>query len=460
MKESTKDLTVGSPLKVIIAFIIPMLGGILFQQFYNMVDTMVIGKWIGNEALAGVGSTGSINFMIIGFCNGLGMGFTIPLSHAFGAKDYGTLRKFIANTIYISIVLISVITVVVSVFCRDILVLMDTTEECMEYAYAYIFIIFLGIPVLYAYNLLASIIRALGDSKTPVLFLMISAGINVVLDLISVGLFDMGVAGPAIATVVSQLVSVILCFIYMKKKFDILKFERDDFKLDFKKIGTSLTMGLSMGLQTSITAIGSVILQRSINNLGTSMVAAYTAGQKVNSLMACPYEAIGGTMASYVGQNTGVGNAKRIKQGISCTLLIGIAYGLLSFLVLFFFGDKFALMYLEKTDMSIVENAHLYLMIHSASYIFLTFVNTLRFAIQGMGYSSIAIFSGVSEMIGRGAFGLFIIPKLGYISACFAGTFAWVLADMFLIPTYLILLKRIRKRSEAMSQSFVDKANV
>lgn len=461
LKNSTKDMTVGSPLKAIISFIIPMLGGILFQQFYNMVDTMVIGQWIGNEALAGVGSTGSINFMIVGFCTGLGMGFTIPLSHAFGAKDFGTLRKFLANTIYVSVALVSVITVLVSVFCRDILVIMDTTPECMEYAYNYIFIIFLGLPVLYAYNLLASIIRAMGDSKTPVIFLMISAALNIVLDIISVGIMNMGVAGPALATVISQLVSVILCLIYMIKKFDILRFEREDLKLDFKKIGTSLSMGLAMGLQTSITAIGSVLLQRSVNNLGTSFVAAMTAGQKVGSFAVCPYEAIGGTMASYVGQNTGIGNAKRIKQGVSWALIIGAVYGIIAFLVLFFFGDKLSLLYLEKTtNMDIVKNAHLYLIVHSASYLLVAGVNTLRFAIQGMGYSSLAIFAGILEMVARGALGLFIIPKFGYIAACFSGTLAWLLADLFLIPAFLILVKRIRPQSAVMSQSAVDNAEV
>lgn len=446
MKNSTKDMTVGSPLKLIIGFAVPMLLGILFQQFYNMVDAMVIGKWIGTEALAGVGSTSSINFMIVGFCTGLGTGFAIPVAQSFGAKDYSALRRFIANTVWVSIVLVSVLTVIVSIFCRDILVLMLTPKDVFEYAYDYIFIIFVGLPVLYAYNLLAAIIRALGDSKSPVFFLIISAGLNIILDIISVGVLDMGVRGPALATVISQSVSVILCFVYMRKKFDVLNFQKGEWRPDVKKMFTSLSMGVPMGLQYSITAIGSVIFQRSVNELGTVYVAALAAAQKVGSLATCPYEALGGTMATYAGQNTGVGNTKRIHKGVLCAVVIGAIYWILAFIVLFFFGDKISLLYLDAKEIEIIKNAHLYLIVHSASYILLNLVNNLRFSIQGMGYSMFAILAGVLEMIARGFLGIVLIPAFGYTAACFSGTIAWLLADMFLVPAYFLCVRALKKR--------------
>ena len=205
MKSSTKNMTVGSPIKLIVGFAVPMLLGMLFQQFYNMVDTMVIGKWLGIDALAGVGSTSSISFMIVGFCTGLGTGFAIPMAQSFGAKDYSSLRKFVANAVWLSLALLSVLTVLVCVFCRDILVRMKTPEEIIGYAYNYIFVIFAGLPVMYAYNLLAAIMRALGDSKSPVIFLVISAFLNIVLDIISVRALGMGVEGPALATIISQI---------------------------------------------------------------------------------------------------------------------------------------------------------------------------------------------------------------------------------------------------------------
>lgn len=384
MKNSTKDMTIGSPLRLIIGFAVPMLLGILFQQLYNMVDAMVVGKWIGTEALAGVGSTSSINFMIVGFCTGLGTGFAIPVSQSFGAKDFSSLRRFVANTIWVSVFLISILTVVVSVFCRDILVLMLTPNDILNYAYDYILIIFIGLPVLYAYNLLAAVIRALGDSKSPVFFLIISAGLNIILDIISVGIFKMGVRGPAIATVISQSVSVILCFIYIRKKFDILKIRKEEWHPNFRKILSLISMGLPMGLQYSITAIGSVVFQTSVNALGTTAVAVVAAAQKVGSLFACPYEALGGTMATYAGQNTGIGSTKRIHKGMICAIIIGACYGLAAFIILFFFGDKISLLYLDAKEAEIIKNAHMYLIFHSASYVLLNLVNNLRFTIQGI----------------------------------------------------------------------------
>ena len=316
MKSAVKDLTQGNPMKLILGFAVPMLLGLLFQQFYSMVDAIVVGKWIGVGALASVGATSSINFMINGFCTGICTGFAIPVAQRFGAGDMKSMRKFVANIVWTAAVIGSILTVVVCLLCRNILVWMRTPADIIDGSYSYIFWIFLGIPVTILYNLVAGIIRALGDSTTPVVFLILAALLNIVLDIVSVVMIGTGVEGPAIATVISQAVSGVLCLIYMKKKFAILHMEEGEWSPDFRYIGTLLSSGVPMGLQYSITAIGSVILQASVNELGSAAVASVTAGGKVNLFFTCPFDALGGTMATWAGQNVGAGKPERVHKGL------------------------------------------------------------------------------------------------------------------------------------------------
>ena len=263
----TKDLTSGSPMRLILGFTLPTLFGLLFQQFYNLVDAMIVGKLLGAQALGAVGATGSINFFVIGFCLGVCSGFAIPVAQRMGAKDYPQMRRYVANAAYLSALIALVLTIVTGVFCRDILTAMRTPEDLFEGANAYIFIIFMGIPVVFLYNLLASIIRSLGDSRTPVYFLALSAGLNIVLDLMFILCFNAGVAGAALATVLSQAVSGVACLVYMVKKFPILRVTREERQLDWTACKGLCAMGLPMGLQYSITAIGSIVLQTSVNAL-------------------------------------------------------------------------------------------------------------------------------------------------------------------------------------------------
>ena len=300
---SAKDMTVGSPMKLILGFAVPLLFGFLFQQFYSVVDTIIVGKTLGVDALAGVGATGSVNFLVIGFCMGVCNGFAIPVAQKFGARDYVTMRRFIANSVWLSIGFAAVMTVLVSIFCRQILTLMRTPEDILEYSYSYILIVFIGIPATYLYNLLSGFIRSIGDSKTPLVFLVISSVLNIGLDLLLIMVFRMGVAGAAVATVLSQLISGILCLIYMYYKFDILIVKKDEWKADTHLMGILCSMGVPMGLQYSITAIGSVILQTAVNTLGSAAVAAMTAGSKVSLFFCCPFDALGSTMSTYGGQN-------------------------------------------------------------------------------------------------------------------------------------------------------------
>lgn len=422
-----------------------MLLGLLFQQFYSMVDTIIVGKWLGVDSLAAVGSTGSINFMIIGFCMGVCSGFAIPVAQRFGSKDYVSLRKFVANSVWVSAVLASVMTVVVCLLCMPILQAMKTPEDIIGEAYAYIFVIFLGIPVIYLYNLLSGIIRSLGDSKTPVYFLILSSVINIVLDVVSIKYLHMGVEGPAWATVISQAVSGALCLVYIHRKFEILHLQRDEWRVDWHYIQNLLFMGIPMGLQYSITAIGSVILQTAVNGLGSSAVAAVTAGGKVSMFFCCPFDALGGTIATYAGQNVGAKKLDRINSGIKAAVLIGFLYSVAACAVLVFFGDTIALLFLDADEAVILSRAHQFVIINSAFYMALTLVNVVRFCIQGMGFSVFAILAGVCEMIARSIMGFGLVPLLGFDAVCFANPLAWIMADAFLIPAYLICIKRLKR---------------
>ena len=439
-----KDMTVGSPIKLILGFAIPLFFGMLFQQFYSLMDMIIVGKFLGSNSLAAVGATGSINFMIIGFCMGVCNGFAIPVAQRFGAKDEKMLRCFVANSVWLSVVFAAVMTVVVSVLCRNILMWMDTPADIFDGAYTYIFIIFIGIPATYLYNLLSGIIRSLGDSKSPLIFLVISSVLNIGLDIISILIFHMGVAGAAWATVLSQAISGVLCLLYIKKKFPILKIRRDEWKIRSNCIGRLCSMGIPMGLQYSITAIGSVILQTAVNGLGSVAVASMTAGGKLSMFFCCPFDALGGTMATYAGQNVGAKKLNRVKEGLKAASLIGIIYSLIAFVVLLFGGRYIALLFMDADQTEIIGRVATFLIGNSMFYIPLTFVNVVRFTIQGMGFSTFAILAGVCEMAARSLDGFCLAPVFGFLPACFASPLAWIFADAFLIPAFFHCMKKLK----------------
>lgn len=447
-KDTTRDMTQGSPMKLILGFSVPLLFGFLFQQFYSVVDTVIVGRFLGVNALAGVGSTGSVNFLIIGFCMGVCNGFAIPLAHKFGAKDYAGLRQFTANAMWLSIAFAVVMTLVTSLLCRNILTLMKTPEDIFEHAYIYILIIFIGIPATYLYNMLSGIIRAMGDSKTPLVFLTLSSLLNIALDLVCILNFGMGVAGAALATVVSQGVSGVLCLLYMIKKFPLLHIKKEEWKPNPSHMATLCGMGIPMGLQYSITAIGSVILQTSVNTLGAVAVASVTAAGKVSMFFCCPFDAMGSTMATYGGQNVGAKKLDRLGQGMKACIILGSVYSLLACAVLSLFGDRLAALFIDAASPELLENARLLLIVNSAFFIPLALVNIVRFMIQGMGFGTLAILAGVCEMVARSLAGLFLVPAFGFIGVCFASPLAWILADAFLIPAYLHVKKKLQRLFE------------
>ena len=442
--DTTKKMTEGNVVALILGFSIPMLAGLIFQQMYNLVDTIIVGQTLGDNALAAVGSTGSINFLINGFCIGVCSGFAIPVAQRFGAESYDSMRKFVGNSIIMSGIFAVVLTTFVSVFCYQILEIMQTPSDIIDLAYSYISIIFLGIPVTFLYNLTAGLMRSLGDSKTPTYFLILAAGINVVLDIVFILVLNMSVNGPALATVISQFIAGISCIIYMKKKFPILKLSREDLKLGKHHSQVLISMGIPFGLQYSITAIGSVILQTAVNGLGTVAVASMTAGSKVSMFVVCPFDALGGTMATYAGQNVGAKNIPRVKKGVWSAQLLGTIYAVVILIVLFFSG-RFILHLFTSTDI-VIEQAMMYLMANGVTYTLLAAVNIFRFAIQGMGFSTFAIYSGVMEMIARILVAFTFVPMIGFAGAIWASPVAWLFAVFFLIPGFYSCCKKLDKK--------------
>lgn len=442
----TKDMTSGSPAKLIFGFAIPMFLGLLFQQFYSMVDTLIVGKFLGVNPLAGVGSTSSLNFMVLGFCMGVCNGFAIPVAQMFGAKEEHRLRKYVTNGAWLCIGLSVVLTLIVVLACRTILTVMDTPEEIFEYAYIYIVIVFAGIPCTFLYNILAGIIRSLGDSKTPVLFLAIASAINIGLDLIFVLLFGMGVEGPAIATVLAQGISGIICLFYMYRKFPVLHASRDEWKPELHYMGKLCFIGIPMGLQYSITAIGSLVLQTAVNGLGAMVVAGVTAAQKINMFISCPIESLGQTMAPYAGQNMGAGKIDRIGKGLKSAVLMGWGVSIICFLIAVLFGKQLTLLFVDADETEIIAYSYQFLLFCIGGYCLLTLVNTVRFTIQGMGFSIFAILSGIMEMIARTLAALVVARKLGYIGICLAHPMAWLFADVFLIPAFFWCRKKVAKQ--------------
>lgn len=441
----TKNMTAGSPMKLILGFSIPLLFGFLFQQFYSLVDIVIVGRFLGKENLAAVGATNSINFLIIGFCMGVCSGFSIPVSHKFGAGDHSGLRRYVANCVWLSLAFAAVMTVLTTCLCRQILTWMRTPENIINGSYSYIWLIFLGIPATFLYNMTAGVIRALGDSKTPVIFLVMSSFLNIALDLFFIIDLELGVRGAALATVISQGVSGACCLLFIIKKFEILQIKKEEWTPDRHMMRVLCSMGIPMGLQYSVTAIGSVILQSATNTLGSDAVAAVTAAGRINGFLACPFDAMGSTMATYGGQNVGAGRLDRVEQGLKSCILLGACYSVIALCVSILLGRPLATLFVDVSETAIIDNVRMLMICSTAFYFPLALVNIIRFLIQGMGFPTFAILAGVFEMIARSLAGLVMVPLFGFTGVAMGSPTAWVMADAFLIPAYFYVRKKLTK---------------
>lgn len=444
-RSTVKDMTTGSPMKLVIGFTLPLLFGFLFQQFYSFVDTAIVGKTLGADMLAAVGCTGSLNFLILGFCNGMCSGLSIPIAQCFGAKDEHEMRCNLANAIYLCVAFSLLLGAATALLCPSVLRLMDTDAAILDAAISYIRPIFAGIPVTVLYNMASGVLRSLGDSKTPVVFLTLASLVNIVLDLLLILVFRMGVAGAALATIISQLVAGVGCVVVMVRRFPILRMSAEERQFRPAMARHLIGIGIPMGLQFSITAIGSVVMQWSVNGISVAAVSAMTAGGKISMFFACMFDALASTMATYAGQNMGAKQGRRIVQGLQAASVIGILYCVVAYLVIWFFGRQLVGLFVDRAiNPEVIDMAYQFLQINGAFYIPLLFVNIVRLSIQGMGYTQIAMFAGVAEMVARTAVAVLLVPVLGFTGACLANPSAWILADAFLIPCFIRLMRRMR----------------
>ena len=447
-KSGTTDLTVGKPLFQILRFALPLVLGTLFQQLYSFADTVIVGRCLGTDALGAVGTTYSLNFLILGFVQGACVGFGIPVAETFGAKDKGGLRKYLFNGALLCVVLSVVFTLSTTLMAGPLLQLIHTPEELYADAVLYIRIIFLGIPATVLYNYASSVLRAMGDSQHPFYFLLAASVLNIGLDYLLIASMGMGVDGAALATVLSQLLSGGLCafwFFTRTAKQEELTFRGQSSLLSAGHCKRLAYIGFPMGFEYSVSAIGAVIMQDAINLLGSTAVAAQTAGEKIRQMFTLPMESVGMAMATYVGQNHGAHRTDRIQQGIKDGCTIQLTYCVAAWVVIFFVKPYAVGLVLGDADPAVTAGAIQYLAIMSMLFCFHGLLMIFRNTLQGLGYSVQAIISGVGELIGRSLGGLLAVKTgLGYVGICLSNPFAWGLAMLYC----MFMVRRMLKREE------------
>lgn len=441
MKTVQHDMTSGSPMKMILSFTFPIFIGNVFQQFYNMADAVIVGKFVGTKALAAVGSTGTIMFLIYGFVVGMTAGFTVLTAQKFGAGDMRAMRQTVAGASILSLIVGVILTAAFMILMKPWLMAMNTPEDIFADAYAYIMIVSAGILAQMLYNLLASVLRALGNSKVPLYFLILSALLNIVLDLVLIIVFHMGAAGAAVATVVSQGVSGLLCLVYIVKCVPVLRMSRDDWRPSGHLLKTQMRIGIPMALQYSITAIGTMMVQSSLNILGSTLVAAYTAAGKIEQVVSQAYVALGTTLATYSAQNIGAGDLPRIRRGFRATTWIGVIYSFAAAALVMTVGKYMTYLFVSEDVELIMDSVDLYLKCAGSLFIPLAIVNIYRNGIQGLGYGLLPMMAGVAELVGRGVMSVIAAQQKSYLGVCLASPAAWVLAAALLIGMYFYVIK-------------------
>lgn len=434
---SVSDMTVGSPLRQITKFALPLILGYILQQMYLVIDAAIVGRWIGVGALAAVGASSSIMFLVMGFCNGACAGFAIPVAQSFGAKDYSKMRLYVANAVRISAVMATVVTLLSLMFCRRILQMVNTPADIFHDAYIFLMLQFAAIPLTFGFNLFSGQIRALGNSRQPFYFLITSAVVNVLLDVVLILGCRLGVAGAGIATWLSQALSVILCLWYIRKRMQLLIPKDDERRFDNKRTSILLNNGVPMGLQFSITGIGIIMLQSANNALGTTCVAAFTASMRIKYLFTCVFENIGVAMATYCGQNLGARRMDRVTKGVKDAIKLMLIYFVFTFALIYPFADWMMRLFVDSGEAEMVGRAAQFMRIANYFYPALGLLTILRYSIQGLGFSNLSMLSGVMEMIARCGVSLWLVPALAWTGVCLGDPVAWCMADLFLIPVFL-----------------------
>ena len=438
-----KNMTTGNPTKLILWFALPLYIGNLFQQVYNLTDTLIVGRTLGVNSLAAVGSTGAIAFLILGFILGLSSGFSIITAQRFGAKDFTGVRKSFATIIILSLIFSIFLTLISTTTAMPLLKIMNTPENIINEAYSYIYIMYLGIGTIVFYNALSNVIRALGDSKTPLFFLILASVLNIILDLIFIIRFNMGVAGAGWATIIAQGFSAILCLMFMLIKFPILRLNKNDWKIDWKFLWEHVRIGFPMGFQMSVMVIGIIALQVMLNSFGSDAVAAFTAGSKIEQVAGQSFLAIGVAMATYTAQNYGAGKINRIKVGAAKCLKINTIITIINILVILILGRNAVNLFIVGNYPQITEQAQLYMSIIALFHFALGAILLYRNILQGMGSVKIPFLSGVIELIMRAGAAFLLGHLWGFFGVCFATPCAWVAGALWLAIGYIRIMKKL-----------------
>lgn len=448
---ATKELTSGSPIKLITFFMLPIFLGNIFQQLYNLVDALIVGRIIGINALAAVGATSPIIFMIISFIFASTQGFTVITAQKFGAREYDLVKKSLAASIVLSAALTIIVTLISAPFSYQMLAFLRTPTDIIDMADTYLFIMLAGIFATVFYNLSSNIIRALGDSKTPLYFLIFASILNVFLDIYFIVNLKMGIAGAGWATVLSQAVSTVLCLAFMFWKFPILRLKKEDWNVSKDFYMEHLRVGIPMGFQMSVLSIGIIALQFVLNGFGSVAVAAFTTAMRVDQLFTQVYLALGATMAVFAAQNFGAKKLSRIKEGAKASILIAFITSIFSILVLTFFSGDLVALFMSEVDPEVVRLAEIYLHILMIFFFFLGVLLIFRNILQGMGSVMAPLASGIAELIARTACAFIFGHYFGYVGICTATPAAWAAAALVLFIGYKISLikhvKTIRKRA-------------
>lgn len=452
-----KDMTKGHPAKLIVLFTLPMLLGNIFQQFYSMADTLIVSQTIGMDALAAVGSTGSITFLIIGLATGLTSGLAVITAQRYGEKNEEGIRRNLAASVVISIVMTILLTIFSVALTRPILEWMQTPAEIIDYAYDYLVVIFAGIGATMAFNLLSNVLRAVGDSKTPLLFLVITSVLNIGLDYVFILFFQTGVEGAGYATVISQFVASILCVIYIKKKIPLLRIYKEDWQAVGSEFMQHLKIGLPMGFQSSIIAIGAITLQVTLNQLGADSVAAYTAADKINGIATLPLQSFGVTMATYTAQNYGAKKYDRIWNGVTQVSKIVLVYSLVAGIVLTFFGESISILFVGSGNQEVLNMTNTYFLTNATMYGLLALLFVYRYTLQGLGNSMAPTVAGIMELICRVIAALVLSNMFGFAGATIANPLAWLGA---LVPLFLAYYPTKRELSGRVKQTSNDATQV
>lgn len=442
-------MTSGPITKRILMFAMPILAGQILQQLYNLVDSIIVGRFVGVSGLAAVGATWSLTYIVCYFCIGTCTGMSIPLSQAYGAGNLFGMRCYFINGVYISIILAFLMTTVTSLSSMLLLKWLQTPDDIIQDAHIYLLTMFLGLPFTILYNFCFGVLMAFGDSKKSSIFMFLSTILNLFFDLFTIIVLHWGVFGAAISTIVSQAIAGFCSLFYILKKHKDLIPKKQEWNFQPDYVSNIIRMSVPMGLQYSITAIGAILLQCSVNQLGSDAVAGFSAGSKVKSFCLCPLNALGTALSSFTGQNFGAGKIRRIQKGLKSTICIGLIYSIVIIILMLFVSDKLAMIFVSSEQTQVISYVREFIIYISFFQLELAILFAVRYCVQGMGYGKYSIYSGLAEMAGRSLIAIFLVPIFGFHAVCWNEGVTFLAGILVIVPVYFILMKQLKRNTSA-----------